>query len=165
MPKKNSSKKSKSGLQNLDVARWEMPKKSSSKAPKPVSLKPSIVKEKQSSTPGTFGKEIEDIFSKKRKKPEQQKINKMAEGVAGKPSKLDKEPSKDSIDDSSSVKRKKKMKKSGGSNVDMFENEQPAKPRRKTADGLTIYREEELGFGKPDAGGTRLCPFDCDCCF
>ncbi|KAL1535159.1 hypothetical protein AAHA92_31245 [Salvia divinorum] len=38
-------------------------------------------------------------------------------------------------------------------------------PRKKTADGLALFSEEELGIGKPDAGGTALCPFDCDCCF
>ncbi|KAH7307029.1 hypothetical protein KP509_22G043000 [Ceratopteris richardii] len=40
-----------------------------------------------------------------------------------------------------------------------------SKARRKTSDGLTIYTEEELGFNRKDAGGTPLCPFDCDCCF
>ncbi|XP_047978562.1 uncharacterized protein C6G9.01c [Salvia hispanica] len=38
-------------------------------------------------------------------------------------------------------------------------------PRKRTADGLAVFSEEELGIGKPDAGGTALCPFDCDCCF
>ena len=39
--------------------------------------------------------------------------------------------------------------------------------RRKTMDGYTIYREDEIqkeltiGKGK----GTKACPFDCDCCF
>ncbi|XP_042051755.1 uncharacterized protein C6G9.01c-like [Salvia splendens] len=37
--------------------------------------------------------------------------------------------------------------------------------RKKTADGLAVFSEEELGIGKPDAGGTALCPFDCDSCF
>ncbi|KAI3828451.1 hypothetical protein L1987_02552 [Smallanthus sonchifolius] len=152
MPKKSSSKTSKPGLQNPDVASWDMSKKTSSKPPKLVLQKPTVAKEKPSSTPQRYGQEIDDIFSKKRKKPEQQKTGK-----------LNKKPSKDSKDDES-VTRKKKKSKSGGSNVDMFENEQVARPRRKTADGLTIYTEEELGFGKADAGGTRLCPFDCECC-
>eukprot|EP00850_Spirogloea_muscicola_P010579 SM000062S19965 [mRNA] locus=s62:668399:670979:- [translate_table: standard] len=36
--------------------------------------------------------------------------------------------------------------------------------RRRTADGLPIYREEELRLGSraADAGGTELCPFDCN---
>ncbi|KAI3703701.1 hypothetical protein L1987_73895 [Smallanthus sonchifolius] len=152
MPKKSSSKTSKPGLQNPDVASWDMSKKTSSKPPKPVLQKPTVGKEKPSSTPQMYGQEIDDIFSKKRKKPEQQKTGK-----------LNKKPSKDSKDDES-VTRKKKKSKSGGSNVDMFGNEQVARPRRRTADGLTIYTEEELGFGKADAGGTRLCPFDCECC-
>ncbi|GAQ88826.1 hypothetical protein KFL_004620060 [Klebsormidium nitens] len=37
--------------------------------------------------------------------------------------------------------------------------------RKRTNDGLTVYSEEELGFAKKDAGGTPLCPFDCQCCF
>ncbi|KAK1417913.1 hypothetical protein QVD17_27049 [Tagetes erecta] len=152
MPKKTKSKTSKPGLQDPNVASWDMSKKTSSKPSKLVSQKPTLAKEKPSSTPLKYGQEIDDIFSKKRKQPELQK-----------PKKLNKKTSKGSKDDES-VTRKKKMSKSGGSNVDMFENEQPARPRRKTADGLTIYTEEELGFGKADAGGTRLCPFDCECC-
>lgn len=37
--------------------------------------------------------------------------------------------------------------------------------RKKTEDGYTVYTAEELGFNKKNAGGTKLCPFDCDCCF
>ncbi|KAL8209862.1 hypothetical protein R6Q57_006594 [Mikania cordata] len=152
MPKKSSSKKSKPGLQNPSVASWDMSKKSASKPPKPALQKPALTKEKPSPTPQRYGQEIDEIFSKKRKKPEQQKT-----------CKLNKKKGKDSKDDER-VTQKKKKNKSGGSNVDMFENEQPARPRRKTADGLAIYTEEELGFGKADAGGTPLCPFDCECC-
>ncbi|KAG6551947.1 hypothetical protein Mapa_006564 [Marchantia paleacea] len=39
------------------------------------------------------------------------------------------------------------------------------KPRKKTIDGFKIYSEDEIGFGKKNAGGTPLCPFDCECCF
>nr|GEV96787.1 histone H2A.v2 isoform X1 [Tanacetum cinerariifolium] len=141
MPKKSSSKTSKPGLQNPDVATWDMPKKSSSKPPKPTLKKPTPVKEKPSSAPKSFGQEIDDIFSKKRKKPEQQKT-----------SKLDKRTRKD-LKDNEPVPRREKLSKTGGSNVDMFESEKPARPKKKTADGLVIYSEEELGFGKPDAGG------------
>ncbi|XP_071730357.1 uncharacterized protein C6G9.01c [Rutidosis leptorrhynchoides] len=164
MPKKNSSNTSKPGLKNPAVASWEISKKSSSKQPKPALQKPSVPKEKPSSTTGTFGQEIDDIFSKKRKKPEQQKTKKRVQSVAGKPTKMNKETGEDSKD-VSSVTRKNKRNNSEGSNVDMFESEQTARPKRKTADGLAIYKEEELGIGRADAGGTRLCPFDCDCCF
>lgn len=40
-----------------------------------------------------------------------------------------------------------------------------SKPRKKTADGLTVYGEDELKWNSKDAGGTPLCPFDCVCCF
>lgn len=34
---------------------------------------------------------------------------------------------------------------------------------RKTEEGFLIYKEAELKID-PEAGGTPLCPFDCDCC-
>ena len=37
--------------------------------------------------------------------------------------------------------------------------------QRRTAEGYRVYRAEELGWNKANAGGTPLCPFDCDCCF
>jgi hypothetical protein len=49
--------------------------------------------------------------------------------------------------------------------LDVDDDEFEKRPRRRTADGLAIYSANELGFGKSDAGGTPLCPFDCDCCF
>ncbi|XP_010453227.1 PREDICTED: uncharacterized protein LOC104735188 [Camelina sativa] len=38
-------------------------------------------------------------------------------------------------------------------------------PRKITTDGLKVFREDEIGFNKAKSGGTRLCPFDCNCCF
>ncbi|WVQ68219.1 uncharacterized protein L199_006426 [Kwoniella botswanensis] len=35
---------------------------------------------------------------------------------------------------------------------------------RKTEEGYVIYKEADLQID-PTAGGTPLCPFDCDCCF
>nr|GEV64235.1 putative reverse transcriptase domain-containing protein [Tanacetum cinerariifolium] len=95
--------------------------------------------------------EIDNIFSKKRKKPEQQNTKKS-----------NKRTCKDSKHDDT-VPRREKLSKTGGSNVDMFESKKPARPKKKTIDGLVIYSEEELGFGKPDAGGpsatwVRLVP-------
>lgn len=34
---------------------------------------------------------------------------------------------------------------------------------RQTEEGFFIFKEAELGID-PEAGGTPLCPFDCDCC-
>ena len=42
-------------------------------------------------------------------------------------------------------------------------HEDECMPRRKDADGFTIYTEDELKVGK--GGKTPLCPFDCECCF
>lgn len=106
------------------------------------------VGEGKSENSKTFGSEIDDIFSsKKRKMPETE------EEVAG---------NKVAIS-------KKKKKKSYATNKPTKDIkgplEMPAVQRKRTKEGLVVYTEEELGFGKSDAGGTRLCPFDCDCCF
>eukprot|EP00245_Coleochaete_scutata_P008035 TRINITY_DN23958_c0_g1_i1.p1 TRINITY_DN23958_c0_g1~~TRINITY_DN23958_c0_g1_i1.p1 ORF type:complete len:154 (+),score=43.02 TRINITY_DN23958_c0_g1_i1:81-542(+) len=39
------------------------------------------------------------------------------------------------------------------------------RPRKKTNDGLNVYSADELQWNKKEAGGTPLCPFDCECCF
>lgn len=127
-----------------------MTKKSTSKMPVKSSHKgPSV--EKPSLKRKKMGSEIDEIFAaKKKKKPEN---NEKKTSTSEKPRKV-----------SSSTKVKSNGKKSRSLN----ENEgvgPTSRSRRKTADGLTLYTEEELGFGKSDAGGTPLCPFDCDCCF
>uniref|UniRef100_A0A6N2KZZ6 Uncharacterized protein n=1 Tax=Salix viminalis TaxID=40686 RepID=A0A6N2KZZ6_SALVM len=89
------------------------------------------------------GNEIDEIFSaKKRKKPEQKKVDKANVNGEEKP-KL-------------TTKKKKKSKEDEkGRSTDP-----PSRSRKKTEDGLTIYTEEELGFSKSSGGGTALCPFD-----
>ncbi|GKV03541.1 hypothetical protein SLEP1_g15825 [Rubroshorea leprosula] len=105
-------------------------------------------KQSASSTPKKAGNEIDEIFSgKKRKRPEQVKTEKSKGDEGLKPK----------------SKKKNKDKSKGGSNEGGTID--PARPRKKTEDGLVIYTEEELGMNKSNAGGTPLCPFDCDCCF
>lgn len=157
----SKSKTSRPELQSPAIASWDMPKKTLSKktsSKKAVPESSGAAKAKPSSTAKTFGHEIEEIFSKKRKKPEHEKTRK----VAGKKAdKLDGKMGKDSKKENVG-----KIQKRSRSNVEVFEKEQAARPpKRKTADGLVIYSEEDLGIGRADAGGTRLCPFDCDCCF
>ncbi|EJT52095.1 hypothetical protein A1Q1_06633 [Trichosporon asahii var. asahii CBS 2479] len=36
--------------------------------------------------------------------------------------------------------------------------------RKRTEEGYLVFKEAELGID-PEAGGTPLCPFDCECCF
>jgi hypothetical protein len=36
-------------------------------------------------------------------------------------------------------------------------------PGKRTEEGFFVFKEAELGID-PEAGGTPLCPFDCDCC-
>lgn len=128
-----------------------MPKKSNSKKPKPVEVAAAAVVEKEkqisSSKSKRPGSEIDDIFAgKKRKKPELQE--KSSGDAATEPKKL-----------------KKSKEKSCRIPKDNVLPEQPRRSRKKTADGFTLYTEEELGIGRSNAGGTPLCPFDCDCCF
>ncbi|KAH9047544.1 hypothetical protein EDB84DRAFT_1460893 [Lactarius hengduanensis] len=47
---------------------------------------------------------------------------------------------------------------------DKFNDSRGTGPRRKTEEGFSIFKEDELGINV-EAGGTPLCPFDCNCCF
>ncbi|KAN0125008.1 DUF1764 domain containing protein [Russula decolorans] len=47
---------------------------------------------------------------------------------------------------------------------DKFTDSRGTGPRRKTDEGFAIYKEDELSINA-EAGGTSLCPFDCNCCF
>ncbi|KAG8062214.1 hypothetical protein GUJ93_ZPchr0003g17155 [Zizania palustris] len=104
--------------------------------------------------------EIDDIFqatksSSKKRKPRQQGEE---EAVGAKRPKERPEEGKKS-------KKGKKGSKGKDRDTDDDEEGEEKRPRRRTADGLAIYSADELRFGKVDAGGTPLCPFDCDCCF
>lgn len=99
------------------------------------------------------GHEIEEIFASKKKRKKKESADSPVEDKKGGQKKM----------------RKKKMKekcksKTTSSKSDEF-SDLPSRPRRQTQEGLTIYRAEELGIGKSNAGGTPLCPFDCSCCF
>ncbi|KAJ7139927.1 hypothetical protein C8R44DRAFT_765810 [Mycena epipterygia] len=48
--------------------------------------------------------------------------------------------------------------------TERFKDSRGSGPRRKTEEGWSIYKEDELGIGD-EGGDTPLCPFDCDCCF
>ncbi|KAJ7630740.1 hypothetical protein FB45DRAFT_916447 [Roridomyces roridus] len=47
--------------------------------------------------------------------------------------------------------------------TEKFKDSRGSGPRRKTEEGWSIYKEDELGIGD-EGGDTPLCPFDCDCC-
>lgn len=100
-----------------------------------------------------IGNEIDEIFQGKKRKSAPADVQKAKD--RGK--KLDKVIGEGG---SSKTKDKKKRRK-----VDLNEDSGTPGRRRRTADGLTIYASDELGWGKADAGGTPLCPFDCSCCF
>lgn len=110
--------------------------------------------------------EIDVIFaSKKRKKRDPEKTNQSNKDATVKPNKQTKnKKKKDKVFKDNDVPGRKKNNK-------VFKDydvpvSQISKPRRKKMnDGLTVYTEEELGINKSDAGGTPLCPFDCECCF
>ncbi|CAN6281772.1 unnamed protein product [Urochloa humidicola] len=107
--------------------------------------------------------EIDEIFSAakagKKRKPAQLEEAAAQGGKRKKP--------KERAEGGSSKKKSGKTPGSKGKGrvADDEEEFEEKRPRRRTADGLTIYSAEELGFGKADAGGTPLCPFDCECCF
>lgn len=123
----------------------------SSAAPLPMQQDPE--KGKASPTCNKPVDEIAEIFSTRRK---HKKIRKEEEEKAQK-------TKQDLATLAKKTKRKKmKMKRDERGSMD---DDAPSRPRRRTNDGLTVYTEEELGIGKEDAGGTSLCPFDCNCCF
>ncbi|KAL8109943.1 hypothetical protein AgCh_025878 [Apium graveolens] len=98
------------------------------------------VGEGKAKDPETFGSEIDEIFSsKKRKKPE------TGEEVAEKKAAL-------------SVTKKKKNSHAKSKPTKDIKGplDMPAVQRKRTKDGLVVYTEEELGFGKSDAGGGPL---------
>ncbi|CAE7190621.1 unnamed protein product [Rhizoctonia solani] len=77
------------------------------------------------------------------------------------------------VDPSLAVEAKSKKPKSSkegkknavaDSDDERFRDSRGTGPRRKTEEGYTIYKEDELGIND-EGGDTPLCPFDCDCCF
>ncbi|KAM3337758.1 putative protein C6G9.01c [Capsicum galapagoense] len=124
-----------------------MPKNSNSKKPKPVEVKKENPISTSSSKPKKPSNEIDEIFAGKKRKLVE--IQEKSSGEA--------------------VTEAKKVKKGKGKSSRMPKDggllEPPRRQRKKTADGFSLYTEEELGIGRSDAGGTPLCPFDCDCCF
>ncbi|KAF8681909.1 hypothetical protein HU200_045360 [Digitaria exilis] len=131
--------------------------------PKPIEEQPEQAAAEKKPKKQKARDEIDEIFSaakadKKRKSAQQEE----AEAQGGKRKKP-----KERTEGGSNKKKSNKTPGSKGkgrvANDDGEEFEK--RPRRRTNDGLTIYSAEELGFGKADAGGTPLCPFDCDCCF
>ncbi|KAJ4880731.1 Uncharacterized protein Rs2_37786 [Raphanus sativus] len=111
--------------------------------------KPSLQQKKPVPKPGKIGKEIDDIFGggKNKKKPSQSGVKPAATVQQTKPEMVAKRKRK-----RSEVEGFSKSPKSGG-------------PRKRTEDGLLVFTEDELGINKANAGNTRLCPFDCQCCF
>ncbi|KAH8108284.1 DUF1764-domain-containing protein [Phellopilus nigrolimitatus] len=66
----------------------------------------------------------------------------------------------------SSSATKSKTKKGAGPDGERvrFTDSRGTGPRRKTEEGFSVFKEDELGIGD-EGGDTPLCPFDCDCCF
>jgi membrane protein involved in colicin uptake len=61
---------------------------------------------------------------------------------------------------------RKQPKKIEGSKDDIF-GTGDVDGRKRTEEGYKIYTEDELGLGasSKNAGYTKDCPFDCNCCF
>ncbi|GMN35959.1 hypothetical protein TIFTF001_005646 [Ficus carica] len=117
-----------------------MTKKNKSKTSPKIVQEETIAEEGKKPSTKKLGSEIDEIFAgKKRKKTESEKTEK--------------------------VKKKKKYSSKVREDDDGGFGDSSSKPRKKTADGLTIYTDEELGINNSEAGGTPLCPFDCSCCY
>lgn len=140
MAKKGSSSSIRTSEKNVAIKK----DKSCSTVKKPIG-------EGKAECSKTFGSEIDEIFSSKKRKQPETRGKEVAENKVA------------------TSKTRKKKKKTIDTNKPTKEIkgplDMPAGQRKRTKDGLVVYTEEELGFGKSDAGGTRLCPFDCDCCF
>ncbi|GBG66828.1 hypothetical protein CBR_g70706 [Chara braunii] len=61
--------------------------------------------------------------------------------------------------------RKKKKVKKGQAFSAANVLEDATVNRKRTEEGYRVYTEDELRVSRKQAGGTPLCPFDCDCCF
>lgn len=140
-----------------------MPKKNSSKVTLQAEECTVVEPQKPSSTPKKpkSSNEIDEIFSgKKRKNPEKQKNDEAKETETNKPKSLKKK--KKSKEGKEERLRDQKSKEGKKERL----TDPPSKHRKRTEDGLNIYTEEELGISSSNAaGGTPLCPFDCECCF
>lgn len=127
-------------------------------APAPKSTKkektPTVPDEdpKPDGKPPKPANEIDEIFQATKSKKRKEKPSEETE--QGEPEKKVKKDGK--------IKKGKKKKEK---KIVLDEGPEAKARRRRTGDGLAIYSAEELGFGNSNAGGTPLCPFDCDCCF
>ncbi|KAK3180759.1 hypothetical protein Dsin_000148 [Dipteronia sinensis] len=146
----------------LETSNWvcvlklnSMPKNTSS-SKKPAKTQETLVvgDAKPSLKPKKSSNEIDEIFSsKKRKNPEGKKKT---------------HHNKSNKDDTVTVEQQPKLKNKKSKRAtdgDFSDDRPPARPRKRSEDGLAVYTEEELGINKADAGNTPLCPFDCSCCF
>jgi hypothetical protein len=124
--------------------------------------------------------EIDEIFASKGKiqpKPtKKDKKRKRRTENGEKPPAPDEKAPETIIDPSASLPAAKRVKVSKSTektsqtsskkDIDKFKDSRGSGPRRKTEEGWSIYKADELGIKDDDEGGdTPLCPFDCDCCF
>eukprot|EP00252_Welwitschia_mirabilis_P017916 TRINITY_DN3996_c0_g1_i1.p1 TRINITY_DN3996_c0_g1~~TRINITY_DN3996_c0_g1_i1.p1 ORF type:complete len:156 (+),score=31.34 TRINITY_DN3996_c0_g1_i1:189-656(+) len=123
----------------------------------------------------TVGNEMDEIFAKVKKskiqssEPEEPisdaKVNKSKiQSFETEPASNGRDGDFEHLKSANDASGKKKKKKSNKSGKKEWPDPAP-KPRRRTNDGYAIYSEEEIGLNKKNAGGTPLCPFNCDCCF
>ncbi|CAI7752724.1 unnamed protein product [Closterium sp. NIES-53] len=128
--------------------------------PNSANLDATPAKESQTSPPDgkrkrALGDDIDAIFNQAKQSKQQ------ATAGSGQKGKDGKGGTKDHCSEKSPGEKKGKKKyKAGGSGMDA-----ESKAGKRTEEGYRVYKEEELGWNKKSAGGTALCPFDCECCF
>ncbi|KAI0778072.1 hypothetical protein BD413DRAFT_489676 [Trametes elegans] len=74
-----------------------------------------------------------------------------------------KEPKPRKADKTATGAAKPKKPKQAREEEERFKDSRGTGPRRKTEEGFSIYKEDELGISH-EGGDTPLCPFDCQCC-
>ncbi|KAI6007474.1 hypothetical protein EDD15DRAFT_2211606, partial [Pisolithus albus] len=68
----------------------------------------------------------------------------------------------ETVIDPSSRHHPQKRQRIDGSLSSQAKDSRGTSSRRKTEEGYSIYKEDELGIGN-SGGDTPLCPFDCSC--
>lgn len=124
--------------------------------------KPEIQPRKLVPKPGKFGKEIDDIFTGVYQRTPEVQVPESREVRAEIAKKKRKRNELNvGVNNTTEIRprmRRPKMRTLNNNNLE-------SQPRKRTPEGFRVFKEEEIGFNRTDAGGTRLCPFDCNCCF
>ncbi|KIJ55805.1 hypothetical protein M422DRAFT_200142 [Sphaerobolus stellatus SS14] len=156
-----SSSKAKGKAKTESVADTSASASSSKKSKKKKKKKKAAEGDKASTKEEEAASTTATSSGSKRKLPEPETILDPSLSLS-QPSKRQKKPLKSiaTVEPSS----KKKTTAADPEDEGRFRDSRGSGPKRKTEEGYSIYKEDELGI-RDEGGDTPLCPFDCDCCF